>query len=342
MAGDAETGVAVIELVAELDAGPDPRLRAVPDRARRRRRRGAGRGRSSSACRCWRRRCAARRPARAAGRGRHVRRTRSSPRTGASTGAGPAARRSPTWCARSRPHIGARMRARRRARHGVAGAGRPPAAASRARSSAAALRIACGEGAVEVLELQPAGRRRMAVGRLPARAAARRRSGRRERARRRLRGRAADVRGGRLHRPRVSRRGRAGGARRPRPAARDAACVRNRAAGADARPCAARRSRRGRPTSSSRRCARRCASAPTSSSSRRASPPRAAVNETVELCKRVAGVHTAGLANAVLRRIAGAGEDWVAGAAVGAAALVPGLDRPRSGRRCSARPTPRR
>jgi 16S rRNA (cytosine967-C5)-methyltransferase len=42
-------------------------------------------------------------------------------------------------------------------------------------------------------------------------------------------------------------------------------------------------------------------------------PAHAAVNETVELCKRVAGVHTAGLANAVLRRIAGAGEDWVAG-----------------------------
>ena len=42
-------------------------------------------------------------------------------------------------------------------------------------------------------------------------------------------------------------------------------------------------------------------------------PPHAAVNETVELCKRVAGHHTAGLANAVLRRIAAAGEDWVAG-----------------------------
>jgi 16S rRNA (cytosine967-C5)-methyltransferase len=42
-------------------------------------------------------------------------------------------------------------------------------------------------------------------------------------------------------------------------------------------------------------------------------PPHAAVNETVELCKRVAGLHTAGLANAVLRRIAGAGEGWVAG-----------------------------
>jgi 16S rRNA (cytosine967-C5)-methyltransferase len=42
-------------------------------------------------------------------------------------------------------------------------------------------------------------------------------------------------------------------------------------------------------------------------------PAHAAVNETVELCKRVAGAHTAGLANAVLRRIAGAGDDWVAG-----------------------------
>jgi 16S rRNA (cytosine967-C5)-methyltransferase len=42
-------------------------------------------------------------------------------------------------------------------------------------------------------------------------------------------------------------------------------------------------------------------------------PAHAAVNETVELCKHVAGVHTAGLANAVLRRIAGAGDEWLAG-----------------------------
>jgi len=40
-------------------------------------------------------------------------------------------------------------------------------------------------------------------------------------------------------------------------------------------------------------------------------PARAAVNETVELAKAVAGRHTAGLANAVLRRIADAGSDWV-------------------------------
>jgi 16S rRNA (cytosine967-C5)-methyltransferase len=42
-------------------------------------------------------------------------------------------------------------------------------------------------------------------------------------------------------------------------------------------------------------------------------PAHAAVNETVELCKRVAGHHTAGLANAVLRRISAAGPEWVAG-----------------------------
>src|SRR6185503_14665717 len=42
-------------------------------------------------------------------------------------------------------------------------------------------------------------------------------------------------------------------------------------------------------------------------------PPHAAVNETVELCKRGARVHTAGLANAVLRRISAAGPEWVAG-----------------------------
>ena len=40
-------------------------------------------------------------------------------------------------------------------------------------------------------------------------------------------------------------------------------------------------------------------------------PDRAAVNETVELAKSVAGRHTAGLANAVLRRVAEAGPEWV-------------------------------
>lgn len=40
-------------------------------------------------------------------------------------------------------------------------------------------------------------------------------------------------------------------------------------------------------------------------------PARAAVNETVELAKAVAGRHTAGLANAVLRRVAEAGPHWV-------------------------------
>jgi 16S rRNA (cytosine967-C5)-methyltransferase len=40
-------------------------------------------------------------------------------------------------------------------------------------------------------------------------------------------------------------------------------------------------------------------------------PDRAAVNETVDLAKAVAGRHTAGLANAVLRRVAEAGPAWV-------------------------------
>jgi 16S rRNA (cytosine967-C5)-methyltransferase len=40
-------------------------------------------------------------------------------------------------------------------------------------------------------------------------------------------------------------------------------------------------------------------------------PARAAVNETVELSKAVAGRHTAGLANAVLRRVADAGPGWL-------------------------------
>jgi 16S rRNA (cytosine967-C5)-methyltransferase len=41
-------------------------------------------------------------------------------------------------------------------------------------------------------------------------------------------------------------------------------------------------------------------------------PARAAVHETVELAKRVAGERTAGLANAVLRRVGEAGPEWVA------------------------------
>jgi 16S rRNA (cytosine967-C5)-methyltransferase len=40
-------------------------------------------------------------------------------------------------------------------------------------------------------------------------------------------------------------------------------------------------------------------------------PARAAVNETVDMAKAVAGRHTAGLANAVLRRVAEAGPAWV-------------------------------
>jgi 16S rRNA (cytosine967-C5)-methyltransferase len=42
-------------------------------------------------------------------------------------------------------------------------------------------------------------------------------------------------------------------------------------------------------------------------------PARAAVNETVDLAKAVAGRHTGGLANAVLRRVAEAGPAWVDG-----------------------------
>ena len=44
-------------------------------------------------------------------------------------------------------------------------------------------------------------------------------------------------------------------------------------------------------------------------------PPHAAVNETVELAKRVAGKRVAGLANAVSRRVAAAGPGWVDGLA---------------------------
>jgi 16S rRNA (cytosine967-C5)-methyltransferase len=40
-------------------------------------------------------------------------------------------------------------------------------------------------------------------------------------------------------------------------------------------------------------------------------PVHAAVNETVDMAKAVAGRHTAGLANAVMRRVAEAGPEWV-------------------------------
>ena len=54
-------------------------------------------------------------------------------------------------------------------------------------------------------------------------------------------------------------------------------------------------------------------------------PARAAVSEGVDLARDVAGAQVAGLANAVLRRIAEAGPEWVETLPLGAALLVPGL-----------------
>ncbi|HEY2788310.1 MAG TPA: methionyl-tRNA formyltransferase [Gaiellales bacterium] len=162
MAGDAETGVAVIELVAALDAGPIHGLERFPigpdDDAGAVARRALDLGVPLLA-----------EALRGATTGRE--------QVGEATYAariGPDDRRI-DWSRPAgavvdqvrglAPHIGARTELdglpvtvwRARA---TAGDGAPGAAAA----DAGALRIACGEGAVCVLELQPAGKRRMTAG----------------------------------------------------------------------------------------------------------------------------------------------------------------------------------
>ncbi len=70
-------------------------------------------------------------------------------------------------------------------------------------------------------------------------------------------------------------------------------------------------------------------------------PARAAVNETVELAKAVAGRHTAGLANAVMRRVADAGPGGWTHCRRPCGTPTPTGSR-RSGRRCSGMPSRRR
>ena len=166
------------------------------------------------------------------------------------------------------------------------------------------------------------------------------RSGRHERPRRRVRGRAADVRGGRLHRPRLPRRGRPGGARRPRPPARDAARVRHRAARADARPCA--RDARGAaarraPADAAGGAARRCLPAPLRGG-RPAARRRERDGRAVQARRRRPHRRARERRAAPHRR---GGEDG-SRACPSRCATPTRTGSSRSGSRCSARPTPRR
>ena len=100
MAGDHETGVCVIELTAELDAGPIhgcARFEVGPEDDAGR----VGPGRSSSGRRSWPRRCAAGRTARSSPPSASPTRTRSSLATAVSTGPEPPPM-PPTSCERSR------------------------------------------------------------------------------------------------------------------------------------------------------------------------------------------------------------------------------------------------
>jgi hypothetical protein len=85
MAGDQETGVTIIELVPELDAGPIAAQRAFP-LSWRTTSAPFRRGPASWLPSCWRRRCPSRRCGPSLTRASPTRR-RSAPRTASSTGA---------------------------------------------------------------------------------------------------------------------------------------------------------------------------------------------------------------------------------------------------------------
>ena len=167
MAGDTETGVAVIELVAELDAGPVHALERFPigpdDDAGARCRARARPGRAAPG----RRPCAARRPG-ASRSETSPTPPRSRPATGTSTGTPPAAAVANQVRALA-PHIGARAEFDGRPGHVMEGArtrhARGVGARHRNRPSAQSrCRLRAEWAPLEVLELQPAGKRRMAVG----------------------------------------------------------------------------------------------------------------------------------------------------------------------------------
>ena len=159
MAGDAETGVAVIALAAELDAGPVLAEQRFPIRERDDA--GAVRARALELGvpllerRCWSRLNRGLSPTRASPMPR-----RSAPAIARSTGRG----RRPSWiawCGRSRrTSAPAACLTTGRSRSG----GRGRSTAGRLRVAVEApLVVGCGQGALELLELQPAGKRRMSA-----------------------------------------------------------------------------------------------------------------------------------------------------------------------------------
>ena len=236
MAGDAETGVAVIELVAELDA-----------RARSTRSSGSRSGRTTTPA-PWRRRA---RPGRAAagggparrddrpapGRRGHVcrqdRARRPSHRLARPGGHDhePGARRSRPTSAPEPSSTAARSRCGRRTKPS-----RPPfrcqAPQRLGAQSRCRLRAEWGRSRCSSCSRPGSGGWRWAS---ICAACARRRRGRHERPPGRLRGGAADVRGGRLRRPGLPARGRQGEAGRARPPPRDAPGLRHGPARSHAR-----------------------------------------------------------------------------------------------------------
>ena len=159
----------------------------------------------------------------------------------APAGGGAGADRARADAARRRlPGAGGRRAAgRQRGSRGAERVARRPASCA---AATARLLVGCGEGALELLEVTPPGKRPMAAPEFLRGHALPRVSslsdvhlGRDPRAALRLRRRAARVRAGRLRRPRVPRRGRPPRARRARARVRDAARLRDGPAQGDAR-----------------------------------------------------------------------------------------------------------
>ena len=170
-AGDAETGVTLMQMDAGLDTGADPADRGDADRRRRHQRHPAaapgGPRRRAGGARPGRGRRRPAAAAAAAGGRRHLRRQDRQGRgddrlapAGGGDRAAPARLRSVSRCAQPP----------RRARRSPAGAARsarfrpaPPRPARSSPPADGAITVACGEGALALLELQRPGGRRMAA-----------------------------------------------------------------------------------------------------------------------------------------------------------------------------------
>ena len=236
LAGDAETGVCIMALEAGLDTGPVYARAAHADRRRRRPRASCARGSSSSAPSC----CVdtlptgRRRTTRAAGRRAHLRRQAHGRRVPARLGA---------TGRRARPVVRPATRARRvdhrrRPRLKVWRAHRCRRASTPSRAPCSGTRrVATGDGALELVEVQPEGSRAHGRERVAAPAAAATRSDARHVSRPRRRDHARR----RARRARAHRRRRV----RARRAARDAARRRTSTTATARSP----------PTSSTARCA---------------------------------------------------------------------------------------